>query len=305
MRSEIVIVLYHDISEDQHALAKQLRVSISPELFEKHMWYFCKNFDFISADDLLAGNLPRKALLITFDDAYRSVLYAGGPILKAFNAPSLFFINPATVVSNTVPVDNVISFATEELGVKEILSLLKVEAGDILSASQLIAELVSKWTLAEVEEAKRRIFAALGTSESYVYETSKIFLSPNEITALAEYRIDVGNHSMGHAFFRGLSMVELDTEIGASRAILERMSGQSVTCLSIPYGNESDATEPALTVARATGHHAIFLIHARSNRFRPASDIYYRISLQNTRLESLPRKLRVEPVLRSLRNWMR
>ena len=55
----------------------------------------------------------------TFDDAYRSVLDVAGPILKAANAPSVFFVNPATVTDSFLPVDNVLSIAIEEFGGKE------------------------------------------------------------------------------------------------------------------------------------------------------------------------------------------
>ena len=41
---------------------------------------------------------------------------------------------------------------------------------------------------------------------------------------------------MSHPFFRSLSSTELETEIVQSRELLEKLSGQTVQCLSIPYG---------------------------------------------------------------------
>src|ERR1700733_5132904 len=98
MDKEIAIVLYHHISNDLDRLTDLLDVSTAPEVFEKHIRYLSKHFDLIGPDDLLKGKLPRRALLVTFDDAYRSVLDVGGPILASVNAPSIFFLNPATIM---------------------------------------------------------------------------------------------------------------------------------------------------------------------------------------------------------------
>src|SRR5262245_5985248 len=85
MRQEISIVLYHHIADDKHLLTKQLGVTTRPDTFERHIRYFAQNFDFVSGYELITGALPRKPILVTFDDAYRSVLDVAGPILKAVN----------------------------------------------------------------------------------------------------------------------------------------------------------------------------------------------------------------------------
>ena len=84
MRREITVVLYHHIAKEEVGLTRQLSIAIAPDAFEKHIKYFSKNFDFVSGTDLIDGNLPRKPILITFDDAYRSVLDVGHLSLEAF-----------------------------------------------------------------------------------------------------------------------------------------------------------------------------------------------------------------------------
>ena len=136
--------------------------------------------------------------------------------------------------------------------------------------------------LAQVKELKQRLCSLLGTSEAELRRTSNLFLGPEDLKALSAYGMDVGNHSMSHAFFRSLSKEELITEIVDSRALLASLSGQPVPYLSIPYGNILDANN-AITVARESGHRAIFLVHAKSNRFPLASrHSFYRISFANT-----------------------
>jgi hypothetical protein len=98
-----------------------------------------------------------------------------------------------------------------------------------------------------------------------------------------------------------LSSDELDVEIGHSRRDLQRLSGQQVRCLSIPYGDQRDATERVAALAGASGHAAIFLVHARSNRFRHRDNTFYRVAFGNEGVEMMPLMLRVFPILRSFR----
>lgn len=303
MRRELTIVVYHHIADHEDPLTSKLGVITRPDVFEKHIKYFARHFDIVSGSDLVSGALPRKPLLITFDDAYRSVLDTASTILKTANAPSLFFVNPATLLGRRLPVDNILSLAAEVLGKQQLTALLNINETGLTSVPGLIANVIAKWTQAQIAEAKQQLCTAMGTNELELRRTSRLFLSVIDIKAFASLGIEVGNHSMSHAFFRSLSSTELETEIVQSRELLEKLSGQRVQCLSIPYGNALDATEGALRAARRS-HKAIFLVHAKSNRFKPAADIFYRISLGNAAPEDIPFKLRVMPVMRSVRDWL-
>ena len=300
MRHDVSIVTYHDISAESSPFTAQLLLSTRPEAFRSHVSYFAKNFDIIGADDLLSGRLPRKPLLVTFDDAYRSVLTVAGPILKEIDAPSIFFVIPSVVRGNTLPIDNVLSLAVEEMGLPRVRALMDETAASAVSVGEMISRFIASMRPDDIAMLKRRIFSELGTTEMAARLASEKFLNGDEMRKLADYRIEVGNHSMTHSHFRGLSSHELDLEIGQSRCELQDLSGQSVRCLSVPYGDQIDATHDAMATARASGHQAIFLVHARSNRFRPHEDTYYRISLRNERPWKIRIAIRVLPMIRSI-----
>lgn len=303
MRRAITAVLYHHIAEPGDPLTSQLGLITRPDTFESHIRYLARNFDFVSGSDLISGLLPRRPLLVTFDDAYRSVIEVAAGILKTVNAPSLFFINPATVLGATLPIDNILSLAVEELGCERAAAVLNVPERDVPSVGRLISKVLPKFTQTQIEDAKQRLCAAMGISQTELRRTSKLFLGKRDMISLSALNIEVGNHSMSHAFLRSLSRPELETEIVQSQAVLEDLSGQTVRSLSIPYGNILDATDAALTAARRR-HKAIFLVHAKSNRFPAASDIFYRTSVGDARPEELRFKLRVTPLMRSVRDWI-
>jgi peptidoglycan/xylan/chitin deacetylase (PgdA/CDA1 family) len=300
----ISVVTYHDISEESSPFTAQLRLSTRPEIFRKHIAYYKKNFDLIGADELLGVRLPRKPLLVTFDDAYRSVLSVAAPLLKEINAPSIFFVIPAVVRGDTLPIDNVLSFAVEEIGISRTLALMNLKGSGVLSVAEIMSQLIATMPQDEIASLKARIFAALGITEEAARQMSNVFLSRADMRQLAAFQMEVGNHSMTHSHFRALSSRELDIEIGQSRRDLQSLSAQAVRCLSIPYGDERDATHDALAAARRSGHQAIFLVHARSNRYRPATDTYYRVSLRNEGICKLRLAIRVFPTIRSIRHGL-
>src|SRR5260370_15067445 len=128
MPNEVSIVVYHALSAGRNTLLERLSLSTEPEIFRDHDSYFSKNFDLISEDDLLSRRLPKRPLLITFDDAYRSILTVGGPILREFSAPSIFFIIPSVVQNNQIPIDNLLSLAVCEMGLERVVALLNRSA---------------------------------------------------------------------------------------------------------------------------------------------------------------------------------
>lgn len=299
-----VIVVYHHLSAERDPLVSQLGVATDPDIFLQHMRYFAKNFDLVSADELIEGRLPRRPLLITFDDCYRSVLDVGAPVLRMLNAPGILFLNPGVVKQDTLPIDNLLSLAAEQIGLPALLAHFGIDSSRSVVTSDLIWRYITRLVPSQIDDIKTGLLHSLGTTLAEIRKGSNLFLNTADIGFLAQYRIDIGNHSRSHTFFRSLSVDELIREIGDARADLQSLSGQPVKCLSVPYGSEADLTDTALKIARESGHRAIFLVQGRSNRFRRSPDIYFRLSLQNARKEYLAMGVNVIPTLRNVGHWL-
>jgi len=90
---KLTILSYHEIAEGNDALVPQY--TVTPTNFVRQMdWLKNNGYRFVSVNDVLADYagkkaLPDKAVLITFDDGYRSVYVHAFPILKLFNAPAV------------------------------------------------------------------------------------------------------------------------------------------------------------------------------------------------------------------------
>jgi len=299
------VVVYHHLSSTRHKLTDELGISTDPDTFRRHVKYFSRNFDLISPSDLIAGTLPKRPLLITFDDVYRSVLEVGGPILREANVQSVWFMNPDCLEAETLPLDNLLTLAVDHYGSAGLMRLLCLPGKPPASVPALISDYISTLGYGQIATLKATICSGLPESQTELRSRSGLFINAADLKLLPDFGIQIGNHSLTHSFFRSLTQAELHIEIDRSRELLERMSGQPVRCLAIPYGNELDASEAALATARSSGHRAIFLVHGRCNSRRPAPDVFYRICADRLRPEFLPISMSILPRLRTLRDRLR
>ena len=93
---KVTVLSYHEIADAADALIPQY--AVSPTMFVRQMdWLRNNGFHFVNVDDVLADKagkrpLPDKAVLITFDDGYRSVYDHAWPVLKAWHIPAVMAV---------------------------------------------------------------------------------------------------------------------------------------------------------------------------------------------------------------------
>jgi peptidoglycan/xylan/chitin deacetylase (PgdA/CDA1 family) len=98
----LTVLTYHriaDRSRDADDLDPAL-VSAGPVEFERQVAWLASNAAPVSLDDVLAvqagdAALPRRAVLVTFDDAYRDFAEMAWPVLKAHAVPATLFVATA------------------------------------------------------------------------------------------------------------------------------------------------------------------------------------------------------------------
>ena len=92
-RPNLTVIGYHEIADPKSALIPDY--AVTPTMFVRQIdWLRNNGFHFVSVDDVLADRaglkrLPDKAVLLTFDDGYRSVYDHAWPILKMFKIPAV------------------------------------------------------------------------------------------------------------------------------------------------------------------------------------------------------------------------
>lgn len=292
----VVCTLHHNIGGET-AFERGLNLSCQLENFDAQVQWLARNHDIIDLDCLLSGKLPRRPLLLTFDDAFRSVLEVGRQILAPRGLPSVYFINPGLLGASALSFDSLLTWANNRVGITALCAAIGVPKRPNL-ASLIWTDMAQLGPTARAE-IRQRLIAAVGQPD--MAERAGL-LEPADLAEMATLGMEVGNHTMTHVHCRALTPAEMQTEVVDARIELERLAGRRVRSFSVPYGNEADLTPALLETLRASGHEAIFLVHARSNRRRPAPDVWYRTSLTNQPPGALTRKLAVLPALRTVRH---
>lgn len=90
---KFTVLSYHEIADPADALIPEY--AVTPTMFVRQIdWLRNNGYNFVSIDDILADRdghrpLPPKAVLITFDDGYRSMYEHAWPLLKMLKIPSV------------------------------------------------------------------------------------------------------------------------------------------------------------------------------------------------------------------------
>lgn len=298
--SVLTCVAYHHFEAHPSDATRHLGISTPPDVFRSHLDYYEAHFNVVDLDTVVSGELPPRALLITIDDAYRSVLDVAAPLLRERHLPAILFTNLRVLTGPMVPLDTLLSIATAKLGLAQLGFL--VGKPSPRTFGELITGPIARLSAYQRENLRHDLLARLATPEAKLYRLLDLFLKPQDLGLLIDSGIEIANHSRSHVHCGALTDTEIDHEVVAAKAEIEALSGRPVRAFSFPYGNERDATARVMTAVRSSGHQATFLVHARSNRQRPAEDVWYRTSLTDTPAYRLGLQLGVMPALRSLKS---
>lgn len=304
-RSRLRVILYHHVTDTPCRFVDQLGISTSPATFASHLKWLSRRYDFVDLDAVLSGKLPRRPLLITFDDGYRSVLDVAAPMLREHNAPSVFFISEKIIGDGDLPLDNLLCFLANEIGLPKVEAVVTNQPPACQSLPELFELRISQLSYGERMQLASRLAAMFDLDLATLRAQSKLFLGNDEIPAMAEARIEVGNHTRSHVHCRCLDEAGAQVEIVEHRATLKQLAGRPVRAFSFPYGSGADATPAVHRALRASGHMANFLVEARLNPPGHSGPFWHRISMQDQPVSALRRRIEILPRLRAVRDRLK
>lgn len=291
----LTIATYHHFASHDAPATRHLGITTRPDRLAAQLDYLASTYNVIALERLLAGDIPSRALLITIDDAYRSVFEIAAPMLAERNLPAVLFLNPRPVTEAFVPTDVVLSLLGGPDARSAMRRAIAETAGEEWADKDLNAV-----PLDRREAAKKRLIATLDTTEADLHRALELFLTPQQVRALPGLGIDIANHTMSHSLCRTLTAPQRHQEIAVSKDAIENLSGTPVRAFAFPWGQTADATPKVLDEIRGSGHRATFLMQGLNNTKRPASDIWYRCLLTSETPAGVALSLRLKPRLRTL-----
>jgi peptidoglycan/xylan/chitin deacetylase (PgdA/CDA1 family) len=303
-------VVFHNISTTESPFTRGMRVSITPEKFEAALSFLTRFYTPVRLQDVLTDcdgrGLPPRAVLVTFDDAYASVVDVAAPLCRKYGVPAVFFVNAAFIDNQRMAPDNLVCYAANVSGMDVINAAVRAvkraESPELQSVSEVFKDFFPAISLAERTEFLDTLLQLIGMNERRLAEEAHLYLTSKQLSELASFDFEIGNHTYSHVHCRSLSAEELGMEVERNRAELEAVSGTKVRSFSQPYGSSTDLTGQLEQILERSGHKVVFLSESVANP-RGADPFHLdRISIQGDSDDSFFFEIDVLPRLRAIRN---
>jgi peptidoglycan/xylan/chitin deacetylase (PgdA/CDA1 family) len=285
----LTVLCYHGVIPGELPPGHPQRVnSVSAAAFREQLEFVCRWFQPVSVSAVRdwcvhEKPLPKRPLLVTFDDGYRNNLTCAAPILKKFGVPAVIFVSTGYINTQRL-------FWYDELVRRLSLWALpqipmpgsedsKIWPSTAKERSALAREVVN--TCKRILDEDRlhyldRIREHTGAWAADPAESGVVHpLSWEEVRELVKQGFAIGSHTVEHPILSRLSPSALDEELCGSKACIERETGQPCFSIAYPNGTLADISPAVLARTEAAGYEVGFtmaeqLHRASGNRYRIA-----------------------------------
>lgn len=266
-RGVLTILTYHRV--DDPAARPDLMpslISATPDGFAAQMTMVARDFDPVSLHDVLDAlddprRLPRRAVLVTFDDGYRDFAANAWPALRAASVPATLFVATAFTA------DPSIRFWWDRLWaavqgaapstVATPIGALPVGPADaratVTRLRTWLKDLDHDAVLYEVDRIVATLAPSGDPADGQTKEAPNPVLDWDDLRRLAAEGVTLAPHTRNHPLLDRVALDRAEDEIAGSFADLERETGSVVPpapVLAYPSGAHGDT---AVEAARRAG----------------------------------------------------
>ena len=244
------IVGYHRIADQDW---DPFELGIPPSWFAEHLEILNERARPMNLRDLAAaltrGELPHRAVVLTFDDGYVNVLETAKPLLQRFEIPATLFV-VADALGQEFWWDELTRLLRPD---RDLPSELRLELDDrthawpVKEAGQRrrAAIEIGRRVMVFQEKRIRGLLDALWNQAGGRPEESERYrcMTAEELRLTAGGGlIEIGSHTRTHPVLARRPVEEQRSEIAESKTALEAAAGEDVVSFSYPNGSRCPAT---------------------------------------------------------------
>lgn len=269
-----IILMYHRVAD--LPMDPQL-LSVNPQHFDEHLEILRRYAQPMALKELASAlqkdSLPRRGVVLTFDDGYVDNLHYAKPLLERHDIPATVFITAGQIgCRNEFWWDELERLFLQPGELPSTLSLyihednFRLEMRDAVQYTQADYEQYQDWHIEQTEDPTprhqlyRSIYRLLHSmreterqctiqklqswaNQDSAYRPSHRALTAEEIVLLAkEGLIEVGAHTMTHSALASLPSSVQREEIRQSAIYLEEILNHPVDSFAYPHGSYTDET---------------------------------------------------------------
>lgn len=283
-RRQFSILAYHRILDipANFKFDKEL-VSASKRDFEWQVEYVAKHFTPVTLSELMQCisndlDLPKGAVLITFDDGFSDNYDTAYQVLKRVGVPATFFVC-TDYIGKDQPFwfDWVVyllnNIAPGDYPIGDGAFMLSLGDG-VQSERDALARRFFQY-LKSVPDTTRQGAVAQLSSQCAVAVPAGGFadsrpMNWEQLREMASNGMEIGSHTKSHPVLSQLTPDELVEEVTQSKALIEAETGKTVNSLSYPVGGAAAYNDEVAAVVRDSGYLAACSYVSGANRVRGA-----------------------------------
>ena len=237
------ILMYHSVMDnpDQHGAAFG-GIIHSTRVFAGQMEVLARHYQPVALDDLveiLAGrkSLPRRAVLVTFDDGYADNCDIAAPVLNRTGIPAAFYVVVNSIASGRLPwpirvrhafLSTRVATWTDPAARRWPLATPQERLDGFAAACSHCGRLAGEAQEIAVVAIEQQLDSAAYAADQ------RLMMSWQQLQALRKQGHVVGSHSLSHPNLAQLAEGEAEQELVDSKQKLEQQLSQPVWHFSYP-----------------------------------------------------------------------
>jgi peptidoglycan/xylan/chitin deacetylase (PgdA/CDA1 family) len=253
------VLEYHKVSTDPHPFF----APVHPAVFEKQMQFLSRCYKVMPLLELVErnqrGEVPERAVAITFDDGYRDNYEFAFPILKKYALPATIFIATGSIETGVTlwhdRVFDAFRFATvgraslHHLRLGELpLETLEDRHRSLNAVLRKVKELYGEARLRFVEEIENVL------KPDFPDGRNERMLTWQQIREMHRSGIAFGSHTVTHPVMSRIPPDEMVKELHQSKEKLSEVLDEPISAFAYPNGHAGDYNDEVKSLLKETGY---------------------------------------------------
>ena len=267
-RQELRILTYHrvfDVGDESTFPFDPALISASTAAFQEQMEYVAKNFLPISFNDVFAAidghnSLPRRAVVVTFDDGHADTYTHAFPVLRNLGIPAAVFVSTGYVGGRKIfwfdYVSNMLFRCSTTVlrmpGIHDRLNLHDIAsrrhtAEIVLDYLKGLPDLLRQ---EKIDWLANALNASINTNDTALSGT----LTWEQIREMSTCGYEFGSHAVTHPILTRLDDAALNWELVESRACIQRQIGKCIDVIAYPEGGPNSFDARVIAAVKRAGY---------------------------------------------------
>jgi peptidoglycan/xylan/chitin deacetylase (PgdA/CDA1 family) len=267
VETELTILLYHGVTRARsRGIENYSGKHVAADRFAAEMRAIRRHCTPLAIDEAVAllrdrRPLPRRAVVVSFDDGFANNYSTAAPILDELGLPAVFYVTSGLIGTDRMFwVDQIEDCLNLTAAETVTVTLDRPETLPLRTSDERVAavDLVKSYCKRAPSEEKDRVVAdvaaATGAAPRADHAANYALMSWPELRALAANRLfTVGGHSLHHDILSALPPVRMRQDVAASIALLDRELGVATRHYSYPEGQAEHFNPQVIDALAAHG----------------------------------------------------